>query len=103
VQLVQQYSKEATAHWNQQWQEDEASTHWIREDIIYHEGCAVVLPDGELKLWDASAAWWMNPNQTSGYGSLAALRIHVPDARPGQKLQWGRHQITPNSWVEVAE
>jgi hypothetical protein len=29
----------------------------------------------ELKLWDSSAGWWINPGPQTGYGSLIAVRI----------------------------
>jgi hypothetical protein len=103
VQMVQQYSKEATSHWLQQWQEKDTSTHWLKEDVIYHEGCAVLMPDGTIKLWDASAAWWMNPNLTSGYGSLAAVKVYVPNAEPDVVLTWGNHKIIPNAWEHFTE
>jgi hypothetical protein len=103
AQLVQQYSLEATAHWREHWAENDTSTHWIKDDVIYHEGNAVLLPDGTIKLWDASAAWWMNPSLTNGYGSLTALRIHDLKASPGTVFRWGQHQITPNTWYHFAE
>jgi hypothetical protein len=102
VQLVQQYSLEATAHWKEQWLEKDTPTNWIREDIIYHEGNAVLLQDGTIKIWDASAAWWMNPSLTTGYGSLAALRLHDPKATADTTYAWGSHQIKPNVWQTLA-
>lgn len=101
VQLIQQYSLEATSHWMEQWNEKETSTHWIKDDVIYHEGVAILLADGTIKIWDASAAWWMNPAQVTGYGSLAALRIHDANAEPNQVFLWGSHRIKPNSWQSI--
>lgn len=96
VQLVQRYSTDAAAHWESRWAGDEVSTHWINDDVIYHEGCAVLLPGGDLQIWDASAAWWINPLQTTGYGSLAALRIWTGDAA---SLRWGKHRIPTDKWT----
>lgn len=101
VQLVQQYSLEATVHWKEQWQEKDTPVNWIKDDVIYHEGNAVLLRDGNIKLWDASAAWWMNPSLTTGYGSLSALRLHDAKAGPDVTYNWGEHKIKPNVWQHL--
>jgi hypothetical protein len=99
AQLVQRYSTEATKHWADKWTADEnTSTHWIKDDVIYHEGCAVISPDGSTRLWDASAAWWINPLQQTGYGSLAAVRIIAKNAGPDSVFRWGTHTIQPGQW-----
>lgn len=104
VQLVQQYSSAATAHWKQQWEVADASTAWIGSEFIYHEAVAVVLPSQgdaetrELKIWDASAACWLNPLSTSGYGSVVALRVCGSSAAP---YQWGSHFISSGEWLEL--
>ena len=100
VQLVQQYSKEATEHWSQKWDRQETSTHWINEDLIYHEGAAVVAGDNEIKIWDASAGWWINPRQLGGYGSLRALRLFSGQA-DAPEFVWGEHKIAPNQWQQI--
>ncbi len=99
AQFVQRYSKDATAHWEGRWADDEVSCHWIGEDAIYHEGCAVMMPDGSIGLWDASAAWWINPMQSGGYGSLAAVKVWTGETN--QPLQWGAHRIMANKWTEL--
>lgn len=103
TQLVQRFSAEATAQWAHKWNGEETSLHWLNEDVIYHEGSAVVFGAGdEIKIWDASAAWWIHPNQAGGYGSLLALRIvGAPTASDGYK--WGGHRIRPNEWQEIAK
>lgn len=101
VQLVQQYSKEATEHWSERWDGQETSTYWIDEDLIYHEGVAVVVDDGNrIKLWDASAGWWINPTQAGGYGGLRALRL-IDFAGDASEFVWGEHRIIPNRWQEI--
>lgn len=97
VQLVQRFSREATLHWTQKWTSMATPVDWINDDLIYHEGCAVVVNKNEIKIWDASAGWWIAPEQGDGYGSLLALRIVAPpDAR--RPFDWGRHRIEPNHW-----
>lgn len=99
TQLIQQYSEHATSHWLAGWAEDDTPSHWIETDVVYHEGCAVVTGGDEIKIWDATASWWVNPRQLGGYGGVLALRVFV-DAAPAAFL-WDTHRITPNEWHRV--
>lgn len=101
VQLIQEYSTDATTQWHMRWSGDEISAHWIEENLIYHEGCAVSLNEREVRVWDASAGWWINPNQFEGYGSLLVLRIIANGADASATFQWGSHQIAPNRWQTI--
>jgi hypothetical protein len=101
AQLVQSYSSDATRHWAARWAAKGSSLHWIKDDLIYHEGCAVLTADRTVRLWDSSAAWWINPLQGAGYGSLAAVRIGAGHANPEPVLYWGAHRITPGQWHEL--
>ena len=101
VQLVQRFSKDATRHWTEKWDDAETSVHWINDDLIYHEGCAVETEAGEIKIWDASASWWINPNQTEGYGALLALRVIAAPQNSPADFSWGNHRITPNRWQRI--
>ncbi len=68
--------------------------------MIYHEGCAVALGEGnEIKLRDASAGWWINPKQLEGYGSLQAVRLFAPPNLINFK--WGEHTIEPHKWQKL--
>jgi hypothetical protein len=100
AQLIQQYSEDSTRHWQKKWDEAEGSVHWLKEELIYHEGCAVLVRDNEIKLWDASAGWWVNPKQFGGYGGLLALRLHAPQTAPAD-FKWGAHLITANQWQKI--
>ena len=84
----------------QKWTGDKCSSHWIEDDLIYHEGCAVLTGTDEIKLWDASAGWWVNPKQFGGYGGVLALKVFAP---PGaiSVFKWGTHLIEPNCWREI--
>jgi hypothetical protein len=101
AQLIQQYTEDAARQWRKRWGNDEISMHWIKEDLIYHEGCAVVVRDDEIKMWDPSAGWWINPTHLGGYGGLLAVR--VIDARAGLpvSLQWATHTIVANRWQQI--
>ena len=102
AQFVQRYSKDATEQWSCKWGADSVSEHWLGEDVIYHEGNALLMADDEVKLWDASAGWWINPRQTAGYGSLVAVRIFADGQfGGGDGLRWGEHRIKPNVWHQV--
>jgi hypothetical protein len=114
VQLIQQYTEHATGQWHKRWSShgDELdvdasdarrpSLHWIAGSLIYHEGVAVVLRDDEIKIWDSSAGWWVNPKQSGGYGAALVVRIvaqHGGDAP--RSFRWGIHRIATNEWQKV--
>ncbi|HEV2915347.1 MAG TPA: hypothetical protein VGX92_18855 [Pyrinomonadaceae bacterium] len=101
TQLIQQYDEDTTRHWHRKWDGNEASVHWIKEDLIYHEGCAVISRNNEIKVWDASASWWINPKQFGGYGGLLVLRLFAPQAEASTVFNWGPHKIVPNHWQKV--
>ena len=98
TQLVQEFTPSASAQWRAEWTEEDAVTEWIGETMIYHEGCAIATGDNNVKLWDPSAGWWMDPKTTTGYGSLAAIRISAP---PGTEVVWGEHVLSGGSWTSL--
>jgi hypothetical protein len=100
AQFIQQFSTEATSHWRKKWEDATCTLNWIEEELIYHEGCAVVSGERELKLWDASAGWWINPRQVGGYGGLLALRVFTPPA-DSHAYTWGHHTVAPNQWQRL--
>jgi hypothetical protein len=101
AQFVQRYSSDAAASWRANWKEKQVSDHWIDGDAIYHEGNAVLIGRDEVKLWDGSAGWWINPRQDAGYGSLAAVRIAADSGSFPDGLRWGDRRIEVNQWVRV--
>jgi hypothetical protein len=102
AQFVQRYSADATSQWRTKWGDEQVSDHWIDEDVIYHEGNALLVGEDEVKLWDASAGWWINPRQAGGYGSLVAVRIFAEGQwGGGDGFRWGEHRIKPNEWHQV--
>jgi hypothetical protein len=101
AQFIQQYTGEATCHWRHKWAGEECSPHWLENDLIYHEGCAVVTRGDEIRLWDASAGWWVNPKQFGGYGGVLALKVFAQPAGAPAAFKWGTHLIEPNCWHEI--
>lgn len=101
AQFIQQFSADATRDWKNRWEGDETPSGWIMDDLIYHEGNAVLTDEGEIKVWDASAGWWVNPKQFGGYGGLLAIRIFDAQAGPDTSYKWGQHTIVPNVWNKV--
>jgi hypothetical protein len=102
AQFIQQFSEEATRQWCEKWGCEGVSTHWVKEDLIYHEGCAVITSDREIKVWDPSAGWWVNPKQFGGYGGVLALRVFTtPAEQSPDSFTWGRHHIIPNQWQKI--
>lgn len=101
AQLIQQYNEDAARHWYRGWNGDETSVHWIKEDLIYHEGCAVVMRGGGMRVWDPTASWWVNPKQFGGYGGVLALRVCAPQTSGHTGFTWGAHRIAANRWHKV--
>lgn len=102
AQLVQRFSKNSTEQWTKSWHDGNTPLAWTSEDTIYHEGCAVVLPDNNIKIWDASAGWWIDPKQRNGYGSLIALRLSAPSKSVDRAVNWGTHRIPTNQWHRIS-
>ena len=101
AQLIQQYSDDAARHWHKNWEGDGASAHWIEDDLIYHEGCAVVAPGGEIKIWDSTASWWVNPRQFGGYAGLLVLLVFALAEQASPFFRWGTHCIVPYEWQNI--
>ena len=103
AQFVQRYDADATAQWRKKWGDEQVSDHWLTDDAIYHEGNALLVGEDEVKLWDASAGWWINARQAGGgYGSLAAVRIFADGQwGGGDGFRWGEHRIKPNEWHQL--
>ena len=102
AQFVQQYNHEAIEQWRTIWAEDNVSDHWLGDGFIYHEGNALLVADGQVKLWDGSASCWINPVQGGGYGSLLAVRISAgADRAETDDLRWGATNIRLNQWIEL--
>lgn len=97
VQLIQQYSEDTTSHWSAKWTTHPASTHWIQDALIYHEACAVQIHANEIRIWDPSAACWVNPKQFGGYGSTLALRLSTGSGGV-QRFSWAHHEIRSKEW-----
>jgi hypothetical protein len=101
AQFVQRYSVDAAEQWRLKWGAEQVSDHWIDGDRIYHEGNAVLVGGDEVKLWDGSAGWWINPRQAAGYGSVAALRITGDAGGLADGVDWGGRRIPLNRWTAV--
>lgn len=101
AQFILEFNDVSTRHWGDTWDAAGCSPHWMNEGLIYHEGCAVAVEGNEIKLWDATATWWINAKQFGGYAGLLAVRITDPAAEEGAVLTWGEHRILPNKWHKV--
>jgi hypothetical protein len=103
AQFIQQYTEQSARHWYKKWEGDESSVQWIKEDLIYHEGCAIVARDDEIKVWDPTASWWVNPKQFGGYGGVLVLRIFDSQSSSASQtgFKWGTHRIIPNQWQKI--
>ena len=103
VQLVQKFTENATAQWSSSWHDGNTELEWVHNDLIYHEGCAIVLADNRIKVWDSSAGWWIDTKQRDGYGSVLALRIAAPVGGAEVNFQWGNHSLAANKWELIKQ
>ena len=101
TQLVQRYSKHDARNWLRNWKEGEASINWIKDDLVYHEACAMVSAQNEIRIWDPTASWWVNPKQFAGYGAVLALRVLTSNTPHASYLKWGTERIFVNNWQHV--
>lgn len=101
VQLVQRYSPIAIDQWTRSWSESGGPLEWLENDLIYHEGGAIVTRENEIKIWDASAGWWIDARSGNGYGSLVAIKVTAGDGTPA--LRWEEYLIVPNTWQAVQD
>lgn len=97
VQLVQQFSEDASRQWVQRWTKGDASIHWIDGSFIYHECCAILINPREIKIWDGSASCWANGMRSSGYGAVRAVRVLTEEPAV---LMWRGNRIETNRWQE---
>lgn len=101
MQFVQKFSDVATSQWSNSWNTDCASPAWIKDDLIYHEGCAIETGERKIKVWDASAGWWVDSKPADGYGALLAIRLSGLNLRAGKIFAWGEHIIRVGEWKEI--
>lgn len=101
VQMVQRFSEVATSQWTNSWNErGDQPLRWTNDDLIYHEGNAIA-PHGELKVWDASAGWWIDPKSKDGYGALLAIRVSSSNLTSEDKFRWGDHDVQACRWTKI--
>lgn len=100
AQFILEFNDASTRHWQETWSREKSCAHWISEGLIYHEGCAVLVGDNAIKLWDATATWWINPKQFGGYAGLLAARVF--DAGNARDFTWGAHSLPANTWRKIA-
>ena len=101
VQLVQKFSDVATSQWTNSWNTGSEPLAWVKDDLIYHEGCAIETSDRAIKVWDASAGWWVDSKPANGYGALLAIRLSGLNLQTGESFEWGEHIIRANEWKEI--
>jgi len=101
AQFILEFNDVSTRHWVETWGAAGSCAPWISEGLIYHEGCAVAVSENEIKLWDATATWWINPKQFGGYAGLLAVRVFDNQAETPSVFTWGEHRIPANTWHKV--
>lgn len=99
VQLVQKFSRVSTNQWSNSWNLSDKPLAWMKDDLIYHEGCAIETNEEKIKVWDASTGWWIDSKSLNGYGSVLAIRFSGVNLRPNKKIVWGEHIIESEKWT----
>lgn len=101
AQLILEFNDVSMRHWTETWGAAGSCAPWISAGLIYHEGCAVAVSENEIKLWDATATWWINPKQFGGYAGLLATRVFDGKSASPSIFTWGEHRIPANVWHKV--
>jgi hypothetical protein len=100
VQMVQRFSEVSTAQWGNSWG-DGSVLPWTKDDLIYHEGCAIAVEDNDIKIWDSSAGWWINSVSSNGYGALLAVRISGWNVPEDSFFTWGANVLAAHKWIQL--
>jgi hypothetical protein len=99
AQVIQEFSEQATMQWMSKWTAEQIAVDWITPGLIYHEVCAVETAPQTIRLWDASAGWWIDARRVEGYAMVRALRIFAETAHASaDQLIFDRHTVIPNKW-----
>lgn len=99
AQLIQKFSMDATNQWTANWADENTETPWIENDLIYHEGGAIVLEKNKVKIWDSSAGWWVDSKpRSNGYGAVLAVRLSLPFSKSEAEFVWGNNILRENCW-----
>ncbi|HEY8563419.1 MAG TPA: hypothetical protein VIL74_23775 [Pyrinomonadaceae bacterium] len=101
VQLIQKFSSVATSQWTNSWGSCGEPLAWTKGDLIYHEGNAIDIGDRKIKVWDASAGWWVDSKPANGYGAVLAIRLSGLNLSAGESFHWGEQTIKACEWKEI--
>ena len=101
VQLIQKFSRVATRQWTNSWSSFGEPLAWTKGELIYHEGNAIDVGSRRLKVWDASAGWWVDPKPANGYGAVLAIRLSGANLTAGESFRWGEHTLNAGEWKEL--
>ena len=101
VQLIQRFSSVATSQWTNSWGNCSEPLPWTKGDLIYHEGGAIDTGGRKIKVWDASAGWWVDSKPANGYGAVLAIRLSGFNLQAGESFFWGEHTIKACEWKEL--
>ena len=102
VQLVQVFSEQNTRQWASKWSRHQQTVNWMIGDLVYHEACAIVLPENRIQIWDPTDNWWISPDQLlGGYASTIAVRVRTNQTTSNSFI-WGTHQIRMGEWEIIS-
>jgi len=102
VQLIQCFSVQDVHQWRIKWERDLYPVDWISGNMVYHEACAVIIQENQLKVWDPTDAYWISPSQIIGYAATVAARFDLKNNHFGI-LKWDNVTIHPNIWIKLSK
>ncbi len=101
VQVIQRYPRHMTQRWRKEWKSRRLLDEWIYDELVRHEVCGVVDDENNLRLWDGTVGYWLEPVGAQEVGAVLALRpIGLEEGTP-DKMKWEDHIITTNEWTRV--
>lgn len=101
VQLIQRFSAQDAYHWSKKWQIVSRSPDWISGDLVYHEACAVIVQESQVKVWDPTDSCWISPSKAVGYGATVAACFHLQGPSLSMLISWEDIVIYPNVWIRL--
>lgn len=105
AQILLSFNESCTNHWKDLWISGKRKQPgvkptkafpWIGNSLVYHEICAVEMPDGTAKIYDSTWGNWLEPQARIGFGALLAIRVECP-----RLLRWNNKLLSCGEWNDL--
>lgn len=98
MQIVQEFSPDATRQWRGLWEKELAGTDWLSGSMIYHE-CVARQKGTDIAVWDPSSGCWIERGTANGYGSIRAYKLHSGGG--AEALSWNGESVVSDQWAAL--